>query len=190
MSPLRQDASLAPDAAFPDEEQRIARLSQQEFREFYEHTFAPLRAYLSRMSGDATLADDLAQEAYVRTLQADLAAVDGAGRKRYLFRIATNLLHDHRRRVRVRNLLWPARSSPPDAGRQAELRTDVARVFKQLKARERQLLWLAYVEGFSHAEIAEVTGLTADSVRPLLFRARQAFARLLRKHGLAAPESS
>lgn len=187
---MSHDVSVAADVALLEEEKLIARLNQQEFREFYEHTARPLRAYLSRLSGDATLSDDLAQEAYVRTLQADLAAVDGAGRKRYLFRVATNLLHDHRRRVRVRNLLWPARSSPRDAGRQAELRTDVARVFKQLKARERQLLWLAYVEGFSHAEIAEVTGLKADSVRPLLFRARQAFARLLRKHGLAAPESS
>jgi RNA polymerase sigma-70 factor (ECF subfamily) len=40
-------------------------------------------------------------------------------------------------------------------------------------------LWLAYVEGMSHAEIAEATGLRAMSVRLLLFRARRRAATLL-----------
>jgi RNA polymerase sigma-70 factor (ECF subfamily) len=48
-----------------------------------------------------------------------------------------------------------------------------------LKPRARQLLWLAYVEGMSHAEIAAVTGLSALSIRLLLFRARRQAAGLL-----------
>ncbi len=49
-----------------------------------------------------------------------------------------------------------------------------------LKPRARQLLWLAYVEGMSHAEIAEATGLGVMSIRLLLFRARRHAAGLLR----------
>jgi hypothetical protein len=45
--------------------------------------------------------------------------------------------------------------------------------------RERQLLWLAYVEGASHKEIADCTGLKAGSVRLLLFRARRRLAGLI-----------
>ena len=51
----------------------------------------------------------------------------------------------------------------------------------QMRPRDRQLLWLAYAEGYSHHEIAEVTGLASTSIRLLLFRARRKIARLLRQ---------
>jgi len=41
-----------------------------------------------------------------------------------------------------------------------------------LTARERQLLWLAHAEEFSHAEIADITGLAPASIKVLLSRAR------------------
>jgi RNA polymerase sigma-70 factor (ECF subfamily) len=48
-----------------------------------------------------------------------------------------------------------------------------------MRPRDRQLLWLAHAEGYSHNEIAEVTGLGSASIRLLLFRARRKIARLL-----------
>jgi RNA polymerase sigma-70 factor (ECF subfamily) len=48
-----------------------------------------------------------------------------------------------------------------------------------MRPRDRQILWLAYAEGYSHREIAEVTGLVSASVRLLLFRARRKMASLL-----------
>jgi RNA polymerase sigma-70 factor (ECF subfamily) len=50
-----------------------------------------------------------------------------------------------------------------------------------LKPREREILWLAYAEGASHKEIADVLGLRAPSVRLMLFRARQKMVKLLRR---------
>jgi RNA polymerase sigma-70 factor (ECF subfamily) len=50
-----------------------------------------------------------------------------------------------------------------------------------MRPRERQLLWLAHAEGYTHREIAEVTGLASASIRLLLFRARRKIARLLRE---------
>jgi RNA polymerase sigma-70 factor, ECF subfamily len=50
---------------------------------------------------------------------------------------------------------------------------------KQMRPRERQLLWLAYAEGYSHREIAQVTGLASTSIRLLLFRARRKVAKLI-----------
>ena len=49
----------------------------------------------------------------------------------------------------------------------------------RLKARERAMLWLAYAEGASHREIAEVLGLRPASMKLLLFRARRKLAALL-----------
>jgi RNA polymerase sigma-70 factor, ECF subfamily len=53
----------------------------------------------------------------------------------------------------------------------------------RLKPRERELLWLAYVEQFSHDEIASMVGAKSQSIRSMLARARESFARLLRPTG-------
>ena len=61
----------------------------------------------------------------------------------------------------------------------ASLRVDMTRMFSQLAVQQRQMLWLAYVEGADHREIAAALGLRERSVRVLLFRARRKLARLL-----------
>jgi RNA polymerase sigma-70 factor (ECF subfamily) len=65
-----------------------------------------------------------------------------------------------------------------------ETRLDVRSTLRQLKPRERELLWLAYVEGMNHEEIAAATGLRALSIKILLFRARRKAA------GLLAPQNA
>jgi RNA polymerase sigma-70 factor (ECF subfamily) len=103
--------------------------------------------------------------------------MDEAQTRAYLFRIATNLLHN-----RSRSRDDAAFEEPADSGMETDeaARLDVREAMRQLKPRERQLLWLAYVEGMSHAEIAAVTGLGAMSIRILLYRARQKASRILR----------
>jgi DNA-directed RNA polymerase specialized sigma24 family protein len=59
----------------------------------------------------------------------------------------------------------------------------MARTFRALTPRNRVLLWLAYVEGSAHREIAAALGLKASSVPVLLFRARRKLARLLKSKG-------
>jgi RNA polymerase sigma-70 factor, ECF subfamily len=153
------------------------------FAGFYERSARPLWAYLARVSGDASLADDLMQESYVRFL-CSARSWDGevAGR-RYLFRIATNLLKDHWRRAKSPSIedvpeeLFAASQNSGQFESQALLGPAMA----AMRPRDRQLLWLAYAEGYSHHEIAEVTGLQPASIRLLLFRARRKAARLLRE---------
>ena len=150
-------------------------MDEAAFRDFYEETSRPLFAYLLRVSGERALAEDLLQESYCRLLSAKPSPMEEAGRRSYLFRIATNLLRDRWRHHKEYSLPDPvpemASSTPhPDLG------IEVRQAFRQLKHRERQLLWLAYVEGSSHKEIADFTGLKAGSVRLLLFRARRKLA--------------
>src|SRR5471030_986095 len=94
LSELEQlgDAAASEDAFVMDEDA---------FRLFYDRTSRPVWAYLSRMSGDARLADDLLQESYYRFLRANVTHESDAHRRNYLFRIATNLVHDMRRRPRM-----------------------------------------------------------------------------------------
>ena len=81
-----------------DEAERTFLMTEDAFRTFYELTARPVRVYLSRMTGDDRLADDLLQETYYRFLRANATFDSDDHRKNYLFRIATNLVHDHRRK--------------------------------------------------------------------------------------------
>lgn len=153
-------------------------VNQDDFRVFYSRTNRPLWAYLLRVSGRRDVADDLLQESYCRFLAAKLPEMDATESGSYLFRIATNLLRDRWRRSEAPEAVNTSDQSCED---DPETRTDVRRAFEQLKPRERQLLWLAHVEGFDHREIARITGLKVASLRVLLFRARGKLAGALRK---------
>src|SRR5215468_9379531 len=77
-------------------------MDEEAFTAFYERTARQVWAYLARVSGNATLADDLLQESYVRFLGAAAPWQHGeVACRNYLFRIATNLLRDHWRRWRM-----------------------------------------------------------------------------------------
>lgn len=158
-------------------------MDEQTFRLFYEKTARSLGSYLTRLCGDVTLAEDLVQETYCRFLRADLKSSDPAYQKNYLFRIATNLARDHwRRRPHTeRTELEGSENLRTDdrTAEQVQQRRDLGRALDQLKPREREILWLAYVEGSSHKEIAEVVGLRAGSIRLLLFRARRKMAEII-----------
>jgi RNA polymerase sigma-70 factor (ECF subfamily) len=56
---------------------------------------------------------------------------------------------------------------------------DLARLFEQLRPPERAMMWLAYVEGADHDEIARALGIRPRSVRVILYRTRRKLARLL-----------
>jgi RNA polymerase sigma-70 factor (ECF subfamily) len=160
-------------------------MDEDAFRAFYERTSRGVWAYLARVTGDRQIADDLLQETFYRFLRAAASHQSEAHRRHSLYRIATNLARDARRRNLLRNL----RGSTGDdveslaaAGNHAgdaERRTDFARAMSRLKPRERAMLWLAYGEGASHREIADALGLRPGSLKPLLFRARKKMAALL-----------
>jgi RNA polymerase sigma-70 factor (ECF subfamily) len=162
----------------------IFQMDEDAFRVFYERTARSVWAYLSRMTGDPRLADDLLQETYYRFLRARGTPTDEVHRRNYLFRIATNLVHDTRRRPRVdavpmQDGVDHADPKHADNAAGAAARVDLSRAMARLKPRERSLLWLAYAQGSSHKEIAETLGLKTASIKLLLFRARRHLASLL-----------
>jgi RNA polymerase sigma-70 factor, ECF subfamily len=176
---------LARLGARSDEADESFVMDEETFRVFYERTAPALWSYLSRTTGDARLADDLLQETYYRFLRAAATHDSDAHRRNYLFRIATNLVHDHRRRLRPDRVQMSETQDPVDRGPHADVgaetarRVDLARAMARLKPRERALLWLAYADGASHEEIAATLGLKRASIKLLLFRARRRLAALL-----------
>ncbi len=161
-------------------------MNEATFQVFYERSAPGLRSYIRSASGASDVADDILQEAFLRFLRAVPADLDTSQQKAYLYRIAGRLLADHWRRV-SREQRWNWREhlgKAPAMHRDFELSPDLSKIFQTLKRRQRALLWLAYVEGFGHREIASMLGLREKSVRVLLFRARRKLADLLKEKGL------
>ena len=162
-------------------------MDEDTFRAFYDRTARSLWSYLSRTTCDPQIADDLLQESFYRFLRTRGHWESEAHRRAYLFRIATNLVLDGRRRAR-RGLTVPLpdpdhSTFPAAGGDVAEAsvrRTDLRRAMDRLRPRERALLWLAYAQGHAHTEIAHTLGVKTGSVKLLLFRARRKLAGLLR----------
>jgi RNA polymerase sigma-70 factor (ECF subfamily) len=173
----RADEAHAGEVAF--------QMDEDTFRAFYDRTARPVWVYLARMTGDPQSADDLLQETYYRFLRAERVYANDAHRKNYLFRIATNLVRDARRRPKVDLVGVPEEDAADalreggDVAERTARRTDVTRALALLKPRERDLLWLAYAQGSSHQEIAQSLGLRTSSIKQLLFRARHRLAVLL-----------
>ena len=167
----------------------VARLDEAEFTSFYGRASRGLWAYVYRVTGHAADADDIVQEAFLRLLRADVGAAEEE-RRRYLYRIASNLVVD-RWRSRTRQerdesaeVAGGLQASAPASGQAAAPDRDVARTFAELSSRERALLWLAYVEEDSHEEIAASLGLRRGSIKVLLFRARRRLRDLLKTKGI------
>lgn len=159
-------------------------MDEETFRAFYERTARGLWAYLARLTGDRPLADDLLQETYYRFLRAAASYENESHRRNSLYRIATNLARDARRRSLrrvVASLTGDDVERVPSGNESGatERRADFTRAMSRLKPRERAMLWLAYAEGSSHQEIAEVLGLRPASLKSMLFRARRKLAELL-----------
>jgi RNA polymerase sigma-70 factor (ECF subfamily) len=163
----------------------VAPMDDEAFAAFYERSARSLWAYLARTSGDAALAEDIMQESYVQFLcltnPPSYLAEGEIVCRRYLFRIATNLLRDHWRRPKAASIDDVPEILFAGANEQAVLDSQMilGPALASMSPRDRQLLRLAHAEGYSHREIAEITGLASASIRLLLFRARRKIARAL-----------
>jgi RNA polymerase sigma-70 factor (ECF subfamily) len=135
---------------------------------------------VTRHAGDA---DDIVQDAFCRLLRADVGQLGDEDLRRYVFRIAGNLMTDRWRRAE-REMSWLERLrhvAPPSADPAPG--DSVSREFAELTPRDRALLWLAYVEEHNHQEIASTLGLARGSVKVLLSRARARLRKLLVARG-------
>ncbi len=152
------------------------------FARFYDATAAAIRAYVLRHCSDRDSADDLFQITYVKFLSSPMAKTpDASGARAYLYRIASNVIADHGRRLQKVNRL----EKPEDQVVAPEPNANVADILalreglRTLSKREQQMLWLLYAEGFSHQEVAGIMNLRRRSVRVLAFRARKKLSAYL-----------
>ena len=105
-----------------------------------------------------------------------------------MYRIAYHLIVDKKRRIKVEKKSFEEKvhtyeRDMHDARQEAGvlLSMEMEKNFKRLKPKQRMLLWLAYVEGYSYSEIARMTDTKENSLKVQLFRAREKLANILRE---------
>lgn len=152
------------------------------------HQARSLRLAL-RITGDAALAEDVTQEAFLRVHRAARRYQPRARFTTWFHRIVVNLCWDHRRKWREGSDLVPERpddrsAGPEDSLEQAETRAAVRQAVLALPARQRLAVVLHRFEGRTMRQVAGITGWSESAVESCLVRAY----RQLRKD-LASVES-
>jgi len=163
--------------------------------------------FIHRSVRDHSVAEDLAQDVFIRAFANIRKFRRRASFQTWLFRIAHNRMIDHNRRTRRRRKLWalsldaPAhdpdvtevsvpdeRMEPSRVVADAELGRRIEDAVRALSDKLRAVVVLFDVEGLAYHEIAEVLGCPVGTVKSRLFNARAELRRRLGPY-LACGES-
>lgn len=130
-----------------------------------------------RMCGDANLAEDAAQEAFIRAWQHLPNYKPRSPFRNWVYRIATNAARDVLRRERetvdIDDLALATSGEGPEAATEREERGErVREAVLALPPASREVLVLREYEGFSYREIAEALGIPIGTVMSRLNYAR------------------
>jgi len=143
--------------------------------------------YVLRLVGNASLADDLTQDTFLRVHQHLRELKDAAALEAWLYRIATNVCYDRFRHREHRGPGLPvlgqdeARNDavaedgalrPDQLLEQEEMSDCVLHFLTALPEAQRQVLLLHDLQGYTDPEIAQMLGLSLNNVKIRLHRAR------------------
>ncbi len=160
------------------------------FDALFRRWAAPLLRYLERMIGDAPVAEELLQEAFLRVHRARERYEPQAKFSTWLYQIGTNLALNELRRPRRRDphRSLDAEDAPPlpagsprsdDVVHARRVSEAVEQELAALPEKQRAALWLSAVEGLSYADVAQALDVTPKAVKALVHRARVTLAEKL-----------
>ena len=185
------------------DDRELVRRAQAEDKEAFEelvrrhqHRVFAVASGILRRREDV---EDIAQQVFVKAYFSLKRFDQRAAFSTWLYKITVNECWDLLRKKKVRPLVYEADlseeqarmvqtsgekgSTAPDVSERLEARQRVERLLEDLDERDRLMLVLKEVEGFSIEEIAEVLELNSNTVKVRLFRARRRIVLLAKKRG-------
>ena len=169
------------------------------YRELVRRYERPLFSLLYRMVRDRELAEDLAQETFVKALNAIESYRPEFKFSSWIFKIASNAAIDHLRRRELDTLslegsphaetpeaieatalqIGDRQESPLEEVEARELGGEIEAAIAKLRPEYRSCILLRHVEGRAYEEIAEILGLPLGTVKTYIHRARNELRREL-----------
>ena len=171
--------------------------SEAAYRDLVARYAAPAVNFIYRFIRDRALAEDLAQEGFLRVYQR-LSTYDPQRKfSSWFFQVLRNITIDYLRVNRVPTASLDAleeeghrgavvdreSASPEQAAQQGELANAMAAALSRIRPEYREVVVLRYQEGLTHPEIAEILGLPSGTVKTHLHRARKELAEILSEAG-------
>ncbi len=158
-----------------------------EFDQVYQSLYPVIYRIAYRMSGDASRAEDVCHEAFIRYFQRPEPLPDLDQAKYWLIRVARNVSLNHAKKrfrearayQRFKNLGPQHASSGEEETIRSETRTLVQQALQQLPASLRSVLVLKEYANLSYREIAKILGITEGNVKIRVFRARDRLSKIL-----------
>jgi RNA polymerase sigma-70 factor (ECF subfamily) len=187
---------------------RARRGAEDAYFELVRRYERPLYSLVARMVRDAALAEDLAQEIFVKAFRS-LEAYDPQRKfSSWLFKIAHNATIDHLRRRGLetqpleetgdegeeagllRTLADPGAVSPAQRHERFEMAQALEAAMRRLRPEYREIVVLRFQEGLAYEEIAEATSLPLGTVKTHIHRARKELAEILGSLGYHPPSET
>jgi RNA polymerase sigma-70 factor, ECF subfamily len=146
------------------------------FEEYHPHVYR----YFRRMTERADVAEDLTQEVFLRVVRYLGRYVPRARERAWVFTIARAVLADHFR-LAGRQPIGAALDDPDEAAPTPSpvVALGVAQALSRLPRRDRELLVLRELGGYSCEELGEIFGLTSGAARTRVYRVREAVRAML-----------
>ena len=167
---------------------RARRGDEEAFRLIFERYTRPVMRFIFCMVSNRSLAEELAQETFVRAYKNLGALRDETKLSTWLFGIARNVAREalrsnrqESRRVEFDQLLAVCDEKPSPAGEllDKELKGVVRHALGMLDEEKRLVFTLKVYQQRSYDEIAQITGFSIPKIRNILYRARAEMRRRL-----------
>ncbi len=149
------------------------------FGELVRRHQSSVRRFLRHLSGDAALADDLAQETFVEAWRGLARFNGGAPFSTWLLGIAHNRWRNARRSLARSPLCRDESGCEPATAPPSDLRRDIGEALTRLSEEERTAIHLCYHQGLTHAEAADVLKWPIGTVKTHIARSKEQLRHLL-----------
>ena len=163
--------------------ERVRLLDDRDaFGELVKRHQSAVRRFSRALLQDDSLADDVAQESFVRAYRSMGAFRGDSSVLTWLLGIAHNQARNARRKKKDHLELDPndpSLAAPADATRSSDLKNDLERALAQLSADERAALHLCFQEDLSHTEAAAALGWPLGTLKTHVARGKERLKLLM-----------